>query len=1092
MMKKCIQISMILILSFIFCLFIQPLASAKTTSQEDRLLILDQHTEKVDLYEYAIILSDNEKKLTIDDIVSYRYDNDFELPSEFKKKPGFFEVAKWFKFDVQNDIEENDWLIEFAFPLIFQIHLYEEDATGLRKMATSGAEYPFESRELENRYFVFNLSIEQAETKTYYALLHGPGDLHPPINLWKKDVFIENTQVEFTLLGLFYGMIIIMILYNLFLYFSLQIKAYLYYVLAITTTMIAQLALNGLAFQYLWPKYPSWNIIAVPFWVSIACIIILLFTKEFLDTNQHVPSFKKISIVLMGVHGLTLLLLFTSHLTALYSMVFGTFGTFISIIIVGFISLKRGVHEARFFIIGWLVFLTGVYITILERTAVIPYNLFTEYAGQGALSIEVVLLSLALADKINRMRVEKEQAEKAARESQALIVASFKKADELKDEFLAITSHELRTPLYGMTGIAESLRDGVAGKASEEMIHQLDMIVSSGKRLTHLVNDTLDFSQLRHNVLSIDLKQVNLSSLVEAVFTICEPLLKEKEVRLVNQVSANLPNVIADQDRLQQIMYNLVGNAIKYTKVGEVVVSTEQIEEKVKINIADTGIGIDPELHEEIFEPFKQGNSSLLKTISGTGIGLSVTKKLVELHGGKLTVDSNVGEGAVFSFTLPIKTGGKQIQQEVPLTLELAKYKNPKLSTPKFPLKQGAVKVLVADDELVNLQVLMNQLTLAGMDVKTVRNGEEVLQAVADDSFDVLILDIMMPNMTGYDVCEQLRKTYSLIELPIIMLTAKSQLHDKITAFEVGANDYLTKPCDREELLSRVKTLAQLKWMNKELRTLNVELEEMVKNRTKALQLANEDLSKTNKRLINMAASRRNLLANIAHELGTPVMFIHTYVQALQEGLITGGDKYYHNLVDDKIKVLNRLIHDLADLSQLEEGRTSLRLKTYNLGTWLEEVYQKISFDIQTYGRTFKKDQPVLPKTLFNCFIDVERMDQVFTNLISNAVKNTAEDSGLISIKTHIDEESKVVIIAIRDNGVGISEDMLPHIFERFYQQPSTVTKQTGSGLGLAIVKEIIQGHSGDLWVDSELNVGSTFYISLPIEKSFIKLEQQV
>ena len=150
-------------------------------------------------------------------------------------------------------------------------------------------------------------------------------------------------------------------------------------------------------------------------------------------------------------------------------MLLSTASTFVTVLSVAFICLKRGARQARFFIVGWLIFLMGVFITILERAALLPFSNFTEYAGQATLTTEVVLLSLALADKINIMRSEKEQAEQEAQESQALAMESLKKTDELKDEFLAITSHELRTPLYGIIGIAESLRDGVTGDIPTEM-----------------------------------------------------------------------------------------------------------------------------------------------------------------------------------------------------------------------------------------------------------------------------------------------------------------------------------------------------------------------------------------------------------------------------------------------------------------------------------------------------------------------------------------------------------------------------------------------------------------------------------------------
>lgn len=1051
MMKRTIQLSVIFSILFISLFVAGKAIKGNMNKEHDPLLILDEQMVKKDLYETFLILSDNEKDYSIEDIASGKYDADFVLPEEFDRKMGFFPVGKWLKFDLKNDTTTKEWLLEFKFPLIHQIHIYTEDRSGIQKIATVGADFPFSKRAINHRHFVFNIDIEPYETKSFYVLLHAGGDLHPPVNVWEKDKFFEKMQSEIVLLGIFYGMISIMIVYNLFLYISLRIRSYLFYVLAISSTMIGYMSLNGDGFKYLWPDSPAWNLIAVPFWVSIACIFIVLFTREFLDTDRYVPFFKVISMMLIGLSMTTVLFLFISHYIAQNIMFLSTFSTFTSVVIIGFISLFRGVRAARFFVIGWLVFLTGTFITILERAIVIPYSIFTEYAGQGALSIEVVLLSLALADKINIMRKEKEKAERVARESQELAIESLRKTDELKDEFLAIISHELRTPLYGMVGIAESLQDGVAGKVSGGMRNQLDMIIMSGRRLSHLVNDILDLSKLKHNTLSIELKQVNLYDLVKVVFTICQPLLKEKQVRLVNRISPKLPVVLADPGRLQQIMYNLVGNAITYTEVGEVVVTAESVENDfIKVYVADTGKGIDPEFHNHIFEPFQQGNSTIFSEFTaGAGIGLSVTKRLINLHGGDIIVQSEVGKGAVFSFTLQSGYFQQPELEGTIVSLKPFKGAEPTLTVPTITLNRQSIKVLIADDELVNLQVLMNQLMLEGMDIVKATSGEEVLQLVEKHSFDLVILDIMMPHMSGYEVCERLRQTYSLLELPILMLTAKSQVHDKITAFEVGANDYVTTPCDKEELLSRVRTLAQLKSMNDELATLNVQLEAKVKERTKKLEVVNAHLTDKHQSLVAITESRRNLLANIAHELGTPVMLLHSYIQALQAGLITSEDEYYSKLVEDKIKVLNRLIDDLADLSHLESGRTSLNFQPVDLLAWLESVQQKFTFDVQAYRRNVKIEPFQLPLNSFTCSIDRERMEQVFTNILSNAVKHTTLDTGIIQLTITLSDEKDAVIIGIHDNGSGISEKMLPYIFDRFYQQLPEAPEKSKQEQGL-------------------------------------------
>ena len=1086
--KKLFSVSLLLSIFFIFAA--NPVLAKGW--DEGRTLVLKDGLQFEDLYEGLMMLSDDDRELAVSDVVSGKYDHLFFTPEEFPTKPGFFPIAKWIKFQVFNDSSTNDWLLEFAFPLIYQIHMYEVTDSGYKKLITSGAEYPFKQREFDHRNFVFNLDIEPQETKTYYAVLHGGADLHPAINIWAKDSFIEHTQQEYIILGLFYGILVIMIVYNLFLYISLRMKAYLYYVLLIITSMIAQLSLNGLAFEYIWPELPAWNKQAVSFWVGISCILIILFTKEFLDTNKHIPGFRLFSFVLIGFNLLMMSFLYIDHYIALNLMLVSTFLTFSSAIGVTVLSLRRGVREARFLILGWTIFLGGVFITILQRTAMIPHSVFSEYAGQGALALQIALLSIALADKINIMRQEKSEAERLARESQELALQSLKKADELKDEFLAITSHELKTPLYGMIGIAESLKEGAAGKISKEMFRQLEMIILSGRRLSQLVNEILDFSMLKYETINLDLKRVNLYRLVDIVFTVCRPLLNNKDVKLINKVNKE-DYVLADVNRLQQILYNLVGNAIEFTDFGKVSVSTVRKDDQITICVKDTGRGIGELKLEEIFEPFKQIDSSVSRTIGGTGIGLNITKQLVELHGGYLQVESKLGVGSTFSFTLQAAEKSVETSMaEIVATVNPMMDKRPSTVPPKVFSKNTGFKVLIVDDEPVNLQVLMNQLTLAGIDVVETSKGEEVFSLVEQYTFDVVILDVMMPNISGYEVCERLRKKYSLVELPILMLTAKNQVHEKTTAFEVGANDYLTKPCEKEELLARVKTLAQMRRLNSELQQLNIRLEDLVKERTSALQKANEDLSLSNNQLLEVAESRRNLLSNIAHELGTPVTLIHSYVQSLQEGLIKRDDEFYRRVVDDKINVLSRLIDDLFELSKLEAGSTSLNLVRKDLFEWLRNSRRKFEIDVQTFNRRFEVNEISFVQNMYHCTVDKERMDQVFLNIISNAVKNTSEKDGKISVKVEISSKEDYVTISFKDNGKGISKDMLPYIFDRFYKKTySKEEKFTGTGLGLAIVKEIVKGHNGKIWAESEVGVGSTFYISLPIERVYENYQEE-
>ncbi len=410
------------------------------------------------------------------------------------------------------------------------------------------------------------------------------------------------------------------------------------------------------------------------------------------------------------------------------------------------------------------------------------------------------------------------QAQELARQREALaqeqmLNEQLRQIDRLKDEFLANTSHELRTPLNGIIGLAESLIDGATGDLSAETNDNLAMIALSGRRLTNLVNDVLDFSKLKHKTLHLDRRPVDMQGLTDVVLMLSKPLGGKKALKLINHIKADTPSVGADENRVQQIMYNLVGNAIKFTHEGTVEVSAQVQGENLAITVADTGIGIAEDQFEHIFISFEQIDGSIDREYGGTGLGLAVTKQLVELHGGRIWVESTVGQGSRFSFTLPLSSSSDRTETLEPLPLEI-KIERPTYEAPMLNVQSinGDFKILIVDDEPVNLQVLTNQLTLQDYSVIPAMNGPEALEMIESGLMpDLVLLDVMMPGMSGYEVSKKLRKKYSLFELPILILTAKNQTDDLVIGFESGANDYLTKPVGQGALLARVKTQLTLK-----------------------------------------------------------------------------------------------------------------------------------------------------------------------------------------------------------------------------------------------------------------------------------------
>ena len=468
----------------------------------------------------------------------------------------------------------------------------------------------------------------------------------------------------------------------------------------------------------------------------------------------------------------------------------------------------------------------------------------------------IALMTLVLLAVISENEEAKTRLKVANTELQRL--------DKLKNEFLANTSHELRTPLNGIIGIAESLIDGATGDLPQPTRSNLAMIVASGRRLSSLVNDILDFSKLRHQNLELQLKPIDLRSITEVVLTLSHSLVAGKELQLVNAIPENLPPAEADENRLQQILYNLVGNAIKFTSSGTVAVSAQLVREGLASNsehssitslqnppllaitVSDTGIGIPEDKFERIFEYFEQGEGSIAREYGGTGLGLAVTKQLVEIHGGTIRVASSVGVGSQFTFTLP-RSHGKvestlveeiskvQVSPEINITpdrvllnqeiLEEVYPKHPNLPPPIFPVTkiqnnslllspEVAFQILIVDDDPINLQVIFNHLSLENYVITQASNGREALEIIkCGFQPDLILLDIMMPKMTGYEVCQKIREQFLPNELPVVLLTAKNQVSDLVEGFAVGANDYLTKPVFKSQSKVKVKLWLYLKYM---------------------------------------------------------------------------------------------------------------------------------------------------------------------------------------------------------------------------------------------------------------------------------------
>ena len=472
----------------------------------------------------------------------------------------------------------------------------------------------------------------------------------------------------------------------------------------------------------------------------------------------------------------------------------------------------------------------------------------------------------------------------------------YQKVDKLKDEFLANTSHELRTPLNGIIGLTESMLGGAHGQLSNELKEELSIVVQSGKRLANLVNDILDFSKLRNSSLDLSLQAINLHAAAQVVVVMLRSTISDKAISLVNDIDVNLVCVKADEKRLQQILFNLVGNALKYTEKGTVRIVATHFKEQVTLKVIDSGLGISEEDLTRIFTPFEQLDGGNQRAQGGTGIGLSLTKQLVEMHGGRLQVKSKLGEGSEFYFSLAVATTGdyavnndclhhfnhgdsEETEQAIAQIKrsthsEFAPIRERLLPKNKTS-NEEQFKLLLVDDDAINLRVLHNYLCVEKYELKQALNGEQALKLIGEESFDLVLLDIMMPKVSGFEVCAQLRERFDVNDLPVIFITAKNQLADFVHSFSVGANDYLTKPVIKQELLARVKTHLRLLDINRNL-------EDKVIERTKLLNSANQNmqvLSEISQQI--SAILDLDILLQHVHELITPLFSNDSFLIAL-------------------------------------------------------------------------------------------------------------------------------------------------------------------------------------------------------------------
>ncbi|WP_341280538.1 ATP-binding protein [Paenibacillus sp. FSL H8-0537] len=488
----------------------------------------------------------------------------------------------------------------------------------------------------------------------------------------------------------------------------------------------------------------------------------------------------------------------------------------IQVLLLRAILLKRfGNSNAR---MAWqlLVSVLSLLVMMISMTLYLYSQIFTLLSHIVMQLLFLGMIALIFAEQYTRAYDELE-----------VMSRKLVETDKLKDEFLIRTSHEFKTPLHGIMNLARVVRDQEDSHISRQQKENLSYIMSLSARLSTLVNDIIDFQHLREGRLVLKNSVFDMNGTIQATIDVLQHMKKEEEVRLINRVPSGEFYLFADENRFTQILVNLVGNALKFTDEGMVELRAEARGEAIAITISDTGAGMDADLQERLFHSESGMGDSVQMDNRPSGMGLQISKRLaVRMGGDLLLVESRLQRGTVFELVLPAASAdqGRGLAKFVP-DVELPEGQG---ILPIAPVAAGTtlaweeehknkITLLLVDDEASNIKVLQECFPPDRYHTVTAYDGESALRLLQQHrDIAIVLLDVMMPGLSGYETCRRIREVYPIYSLPVLLLTVRHSPADIATGLDAGANDFLVKPFDARELYARVNTLLQLREAVKE------------------------------------------------------------------------------------------------------------------------------------------------------------------------------------------------------------------------------------------------------------------------------------
>lgn len=755
----------------------------------------DEFTQSLALGRTLQVFEDVDGQATIADVRAQAAAGHFKPHDKDTLNAGYSRSAFWLKIDLHyrptNPAASRTWLLELAYPPLDRLDLYLPDAAGSYQLARqTGDTLPFASREIRQNNFLFDLTFVPDQTQTLYLRLQSEGSIQAPVTLWSSTAFLEAQPVRLYVLGLIYGVLLGMLVYNLFIYLSVRDTSYLYYIFYIASFGLYQLSVNGAAVEYFWPDNPWWANAATPFFIGCAGLFGSQFARSFLQTATHSRLFDRVLLGLIAFSAVVIgLSLMTGYALALRLATALALVFTVVIFAAGIGVWWRGLRAARYFTIAWSAFLLGGVVNTLMVLGYLPNVFLTMYSSQIGSAIEVALLSLALADRINAMREQQAQTLYDAGQKLEVLNQQLAHSNRLKDEFLATLTHEMRTPMNGVIGSLELMQ---TVEMDPELQQYQQTAAGSARDMMRMVNGILTLTELQAGKLTANASTFSLRGMVEALRVEFEGNVAGKSLDFKVEVTPGLPDRLhGDHAKLAQCLECLLDNAIKFTRVGGVALrvtgkSVESGRLALSFAVIDTGIGFSDLGKAPVYQHFFQLDGSMTREYGGLGVGLAICRQLVELLGGRLTHRSEAGRGSRF-------------QLDVEFELPRVDRVPPPLMNRDFPrlrLPQDCT-VLVVDDNNINPLLMRGMLLKLGFRVRTADNGHSALDHLQREPFDAVVLDCQVPPLDGVSLCSQIRALPGCSELPLFMVALSA---DREHCPPGALIDYLNKPVKFEDL----------------------------------------------------------------------------------------------------------------------------------------------------------------------------------------------------------------------------------------------------------------------------------------------------